>query len=968
MKRMNIFEEAGRCLLCKEAPCTRACGHGDPARAIRAIRFGNAKLVNRWIADCTDADLERAEQACIHYDRPVRIKELLRAIRTDEVAGTYPDLGIDFCGLHCENPFFLASSAICTNYEMVARAFEAGWAGVYYKTICLQDIQEVSPRFDAIHKYGIRGDFYGFRNMEQLSENPVEMDLDILRRLKQDYPNKIVIASIMGQTEEQWIELAKKVEAVGVDAVELNFSCPQMRLAGMGSDVGQNSELVLFYTAYVKRSVRIPVIPKMTPNITHINEPALSAFLADADAISAINTIKSVSMSDKASVSGRKTISGLSGRAIKPIALRCILDMAQNTAIRGGHGRSVELSGIGGIETWRDALEFIQLGCSNVQVCTAVMQYGYRIIDDLVVGFQHYMAQRGVSHVSDLVGEQLPSFVQPSDLDRQTLIYPKIDREKCIGCGRCEISCSDGGHQAIRFDPTTRQPHIIGEKCVGCHLCRLVCPSGAIGLAQRIPKKQSNNTLNTDRVFSIFHELNQTPRPSHHEERVADYLCQFAERLHLEYERDKENCVVIRKPASPGHEGAEPIVLLNHMDMVCVGMNDPLNDPIEAYEENGWMKARGTSLGADNGIGLSMALAVLEDDRIVHPALEVITTTNEEDGMSGASQLGKDFLKGRKVINLDSEDYDTITTGAAGACLQFHRIPVQPLPAPKEGSWYRIRMSGGLGGHSGVDINKGRCSAMIPARSILKAMCSNDGIEVADIQIGEANASIASSGEMVVYAKDADACEFLKGLLDRVNQMLHEQFADSDPRIECNIENCDKQDTIFPKETLAALVDCLEKVPQGVVKMSESMPGTVETSNNVGRLVAEGDHLFVSTHTRSFVDDDMAALSKTIASAFATAGAVSEVVMSAPAWQEDQQSPFLQMVSDTFQNVLGWRPRMVAMHFVLEAGFFVQHYPGIQIASIGPRIVEPHSTSERVELSTIHDIWKVLIELLKRLA
>lgn len=490
MKRMNIYEEASRCLLCQDAPCTKACEHGDPARAIRAIRFGNEKLINRWIADCSDADLDVAQQACIHYDEPVRIKELLRAVRSDETTETLPDLSIDFCGLHCENPFFLASSSICTNYEMVARAFEAGWAGVYYKTICLQDIQEVSPRFDAVHNNGQHGDFYGFRNMEQLSENPAEVDFDILHRLKQNYPTKIVIASIMGQTEEQWIELAKRAEAAGVDAVELNFSCPQMRLAGMGSDVGQNPELVLFYTAYVKNSVHIPVIPKMTPNITHINQPALSAFLANADAISAINTIKSVTMSDEAAVSGFKTVSGLSGRAVKPIALRCILNMAQYSTIRGAHGKSVELSGIGGIETWRDALEFIQLGCNNVQVCTAVMQYGYRIIDDFVLGLQHYMAQRGVSRVSDLVGEQLPAFVQPSDLDRQTLVYPKIDHNLCVGCGRCEISCSDGGHQAILFDHATRRPRVVGTKCVGCHLCRLVCPAGAIGFANRIPKKQ----------------------------------------------------------------------------------------------------------------------------------------------------------------------------------------------------------------------------------------------------------------------------------------------------------------------------------------------------------------------------------------------------------------------------------------------------------------------------------------------
>lgn len=471
----------------------------------------------------------------------------------------------------------------------------------------------------------------------------------------------------------------------------------------------------------------------------------------------------------------------------------------------------------------------------------------------------------------------------------------------------------------------------------------------------------------TERVFSIFKELNQIPRPSHHEERVADYLCQFAERLHLEYERDKENCVVIRKPASPGHEAAEPIVLLNHMDMVCVGMNDPLKDPIETYVEDGWMKAKGTSLGADNGIGLSMALAVLEDDSIVHPALEVMTTTNEEDGMSGAAGLSKNFLKGRKVINLDSEDYDTITTGAAGACLQFHRIPIERVPVADDNcNWYRITIEGGLGGHSGVDINKGRCSAVIPAKAILKAVCQEEAIEVSEIVIGEANASIASRGEIVIGAASAAIEAFMKQI-DDINLQLRETYP-QDSNISCCLEACGEQKTVIPKEAIASLVDSLEQVPQGVVKMSETMPGTVETSNNVGRISTETDHIFVSTHTRSFIDADMDKLSKDIASIFIAAGADSEVIMSAPAWQENQESPFLGLVSNTFQDVLGWRPRMVAMHFVLEAGFFVQHYPGIQIASIGPRIVEPHSTSERVELKTIADIWQVLLELLRRLS
>lgn len=482
---INIQEEVARCLLCHEAPCSKACGKGDVARALRAVRFDNAQLAAQWLEGCNEDDLERAEQACIHYDRPVRIAQIVQQLDKTPKNAELPSLQIDFCGLKCENPFFLASSSICTGYDMVARAFEAGWAGVFYKTICLEEINEVSPRFDAVHREGQRGDFNAFRNMEQLSENPAEVDFEILSRLKKNYPSKIVVASIMGATEEQWIELAKMAEAAGVDAVELNFSCPQMRIAGTGSDVGQDPELVTFYTAYVKRSVSIPVIPKMTPNITFMSNPAMGAYFAGANAISAINTIKSVTMDDKAAVSGKKTVSGLSGRAVKPIAQRFILEMAKNPFMK-----KIELSGIGGIETWRDALEFIQLGCSNVQICTAVMQYGYRIIDDLLLGLKHYMANRGINNLADIVGEQLPVFVRPSELDRETVVYPVLDREKCIGCGRCYVSCMDASHQAITF-AGDRKPQIVGSKCVGCHLCRIVCPTSAIGLAKRIPKKKN---------------------------------------------------------------------------------------------------------------------------------------------------------------------------------------------------------------------------------------------------------------------------------------------------------------------------------------------------------------------------------------------------------------------------------------------------------------------------------------------
>ena len=486
---LHINEESARCLLCYNAPCGEKA-----ARAIRAARFDNLWEAVRLFNDLSEEELTRAENACIHYDRPVRIADLAKAVTSQPLPDSeitendLPSLEINFCDMVCENPFFLASSAICTNYDMVARALEAGWAGVFYKTISKQTIREVSPRFDAVHKEGTP--FVGFRNMEQLSENPYNVDFDILHRLKQNYPSKRIIASIMGQTEEEWIELAKMAEQAGCDAVELNFSCPQMRLTGLGSDIGQNPELILFYTSYVRDAVSIPVIPKMTPNITSMASPALACFYAGAAGISAINTIKSITMSRDAEVSQKKTVSGYSGKAVKPIALRMIYEMTGNPLLhKAGIEKHMDISGIGGIETWRDALDFIQLGCRNVQVCTAVMQYGYRIIDDLILGLKHYMLSRGITELKKLVGEELPDIVLPSDLDRETMVFPKIDRNKCIGCGRCYVSCADGGHQAIEFD-ADRKPHIIGTKCVGCHLCRLVCPTAAITPANRMKKKQ----------------------------------------------------------------------------------------------------------------------------------------------------------------------------------------------------------------------------------------------------------------------------------------------------------------------------------------------------------------------------------------------------------------------------------------------------------------------------------------------
>ncbi len=299
-------------------------------------------------------------------------------------------------------------------------------------------------------------------------------------RLPGSNPSKFILASIMGQDEKEWESLAKLCEENGADAIELNFSCPNMQEDGLGSDIGQIPELVERYTRAAKRSTTIPVLAKLTPNVATMSPAAEAALRGGADGIAAINTIKSVigvnplTLVSAPAVKGKSAIGGYSGNAVKPIGLRFISEMGQNPKLKGMH-----ISGMGGIETWRDSLEYILMGAGSIQITTAVMQYGYRIIDDLKSGLNYYLAQMGIDSVKDIIGAGLDSISDTTDvLERDTVLFPKFDLDECVGCGRCVISCNDGGHQAIRFED--RRPKLDGSKCVGCHLCILVCPQDAI--------------------------------------------------------------------------------------------------------------------------------------------------------------------------------------------------------------------------------------------------------------------------------------------------------------------------------------------------------------------------------------------------------------------------------------------------------------------------------------------------------
>jgi dihydropyrimidine dehydrogenase (NAD+) subunit PreA len=400
------------------------------------------------------------------------------------------DLSITFMGVKFPNPFCLSSSPVGNCYDMCAKAYREGWGGVVFKTIGPKHylIDEVSPRFDALTKEA--EPFVGFKNMEQIAEHSLEENLEDLRKLKQNYPDHVLIASIMGSNEEDWEELARLVTEAGADMIELNFSCPQMTSHAMGSDVGSSPELCKKYCEAVRRGTSLPFMAKMTPNITDMCIPAIASMEGGANGISAINTIKSiinVDLDKKVGlpiINGKSSISGYSGKAVKPIALRFIQQMKSNPKLK-----DTELSGIGGIETWEDAAEFILLGCKNLQMTTSIMQYGYRIVEDLCDGLSHYMEKEGVDHLEDLVGLANKNIIPAEELDRDYKVYPSIDLDKCIGCGRCVISCFDGAHQAMEWNKEERRPNCNTDKCVGCLLCALVCPIGAINAGERVLKE-----------------------------------------------------------------------------------------------------------------------------------------------------------------------------------------------------------------------------------------------------------------------------------------------------------------------------------------------------------------------------------------------------------------------------------------------------------------------------------------------
>jgi dihydropyrimidine dehydrogenase (NAD+) subunit PreA len=390
------------------------------------------------------------------------------------------DLRTNFVGIKSPNPFWLASAPPTDKEYNVVRAFRAGWGGVVWKTLGEDPpIVNVTSRYGALHHADQK--MIGFNNIELITDRPLEVNLREIKQVKRDWPDRAMVVSLMVPCEEApWARILKQVEDTGADAVELNFGCPHgMSERGMGSAVGQVPDYVEMVARWCKANTRMPVLVKLTPNVTNILGPARAAKKGGADGVSLINTINSITainldaMAPEPMVDGKGTHGGYCGPAVKPIALHMVAEIARDKDTRG-----MPISAIGGIATWRDAAEFIALGAGTVQVCTAAMHFGFKIVDDMIDGLSNWMDGKGYRAIDDFRGRAVPNVTDWQFLNMNYKLIANIDQDLCIKCGLCHIACEDTSHQAIAASKSNgqRRYEVIDAECVGCNLCQHVCP------------------------------------------------------------------------------------------------------------------------------------------------------------------------------------------------------------------------------------------------------------------------------------------------------------------------------------------------------------------------------------------------------------------------------------------------------------------------------------------------------------
>ncbi len=477
------------------------------------------------------------------------------------------------------------------------------------------------------------------------------------------------------------------------------------------------------------------------------------------------------------------------------------------------------------------------------------------------------------------------------------------------------------------------------------------------------------SALEPSPLWKHFDMLCAIPRASTKEAKVRNYVLGLAKRHGLEAQQDAAGNVVVRKPAHKGREAAPMALLQGHLDMVCEKNEGTAHnfdtDPIQVVRDGDWLKAKGTTLGSDNGIGVSAALAVMESTDIAHGPLEFVFTMDEETGLTGAAEFQPGVLKSKYFLNLDNEEIGTLCIGCSGGVKTIARRKIALVPAKGNAAW-RLKVSGLKGGHSGVDIHQGRGNALRVLGGVLQAVLDRLHAEIAEINGGSAQNAIPREAWAIVVLDAAKESE-LKSLVAQLEGEYKTDLGGFDSGLEIRVEKAERPAKVFGASDAQNTVALLVSAPHGVLAMSPDVPGLVQNSTNLAIISTKGDTVEFVTSQRSAIESSMHAASRMVATVFRLAGFEVETSGRYPGWKPEPNSDIVRKLQAVHQDVFGQPAKLIAMHAGLECGVIGEKYPGMQMISFGPTIVDPHSPNERVQISTVESFWKFLKAALERL-
>ena len=476
--------------------------------------------------------------------------------------------------------------------------------------------------------------------------------------------------------------------------------------------------------------------------------------------------------------------------------------------------------------------------------------------------------------------------------------------------------------------------------------------------------------LKPELVWNHFEEICKYPRPSKKEEKIAAHIVSVGERLGLETTKDKFGSILIRKPAAPGFENRKTVVLQSHIDMVCEknrGVeHDFDNDPIQPYIDGEWVKAKGTTLGADNGIGVAAALAVLESKDFQHGPIEALFTLDEETGLTGANSLKKKWLKADVLINMDSEEEGSLYIGCSGGVNTRASFKVKPEKAPKNTLAFELKVMGLKGGHSGLEIQVGRGNAVKLLVRLLYSYGKNNEYEIASIEGGNKHNAIPREAfaKVVIPKKDE---KIFKKFVKKFDETVKAEFISVEPDLTVGIEKLKGVEKVFNPKLRKNLINALYAVPHGVIKMSPDIPELVETSTNLAVVTTEGKHVNIVTTQRSSVASEINDIRDMVSSVFELAGAEILYNDGYPGWKPDINSEILNVFKKTFTDLYGKEPEVKAIHAGLECGIIKEKYPEMDMISFGPTMFGVHSPDERLKIDTVPKFWEQLVKVLENI-